>query len=125
MTAMSDEPVSDEQPARTLADVERERRLVAARDRHDRNLSMIDHGKRMAGPVGGVMAAAMIAIRDVYEPARDDTVVAISETPDEPHDVDRDGVHLRPEEVGAATAVTVPALPRRAPVGTRRRARRR
>jgi len=99
---------------------------VRARARYERDRSMVAHGRRIAGAPGAVMAGAMIALRDLYEGPKDDQIVAVSETPDEPHDVDRDGVELRAEDLGGHDNITVDALPRRAPVvATRRRSRRR
>jgi len=99
---------------------------VRARSRYARDRSMVAHGRRIAGTPGAIMAGAMIALRDLYEGPKDDQIVAVSETPDEPHDVDRDGVALRADELGGTADVTVDAQPRRQPlVATRRRARRR
>ncbi len=92
--------------------------------RAERDRSMVAHGRRLAGMPGAIMAGAMIAIRDIYEGPKDGQVVAISETPDEPHDVDRDGVRLTADDVGGSSDVAVPAQPHRAPVDTARRRRR-
>lgn len=96
--------------------------IVAART--ERNRSMVAHGRRIGGAPGAMMAGAMIAIRDIYEPPKDDQVVAVSESPDEPHDVDRDGVTLTPGDVGGANDVEVAAQPRRQPVESARGRRR-
>lgn len=114
------EPVEPDGP-----DEPDEEALVAARI--ERNRSMVAHGRRIGGAPGAMMAGAMIAIRDIYEPPKDDQVVAVSESPDEPHDVDRDGVTLAPADVGGANDITVAAQPRRdlvQPAPRRRRRRR-
>jgi len=99
---------------------------VRARNRLARDRSMVEHGRRIAGAPGAMMAGAMIALRDIYEAPKDDQIVAVSESPDEPHDVDRDGVNLSADQLGGADDVTVDAQPRRQPImPARRRARRR
>ncbi|MBA3604691.1 MAG: hypothetical protein H0W46_01700 [Acidimicrobiia bacterium] len=98
---------------------------VRTRSRLARDRSMVEHGRRMAGAPGAMMAGAMIALRDIYEAPKDDQIVAVSETPDEPHDVDRDGVTLSADELGGADDVSVDAQPRRQPVMPARRSSRR
>jgi hypothetical protein len=113
----------DAERANALADADRERVLAANQLARDR--SMIAAGRRIGGLPGAMVAGAMIAIRDVYEgPRRDDGSVVV-DAPSEPHDVDRDGVTLPADEVGAAEDLAVPALPRRPPVVARRTSRRR
>jgi hypothetical protein len=92
----------------------------------DRDRSSIEQGRRVAGLPGAMMAGAMIALRDIYEgPKRDDGVVTV-DAPSEPHDVDRDGLELRADEVGGDDDVAIPAQPRLQPVvSARRRPRRR
>jgi len=98
---------------------------VRRADRLQRDRSMVEHGRRIGGLPGAMMAGAMIALRDVIEPPRDDRPVAEVEAPSDPHDVDRDGVNLGPDEIGGAANVAVEPQPRRPPVvaGRRRRAR--
>ena len=92
----------------------------------DRDRSSIEQGRRIGGVPGAMMAGAMLALREIYEnPKRDDGQVVV-DAPDEPHDVDRDGVALKADEIGGAEDVEVPAQPRVDPVvGARRRLRRR
>ncbi len=97
---------------------------VIARARHERDRSMVEQGRRIAGMPGAIMAGAMIALRDIYEAPRDEKVVATAEAPSEPVDLDADGVHLPAAEIASADDVHVPAQPRRAPIVPRRRARR-
>jgi hypothetical protein len=89
-------------PAETIAaivgvdvsslDVERieiEERIAAQR------LATIAAGRRKGGLLGAAAAGAMIGLRDVYEgPPKDDTIVAIVESPDEPGDIDTDGIEV-------------------------------
>jgi hypothetical protein len=99
---------------------------VIAKSRHERDRSMVAHGRRLAGTPGAIMAGAMIALRDIYEAPRDERIVATAESPTEPVDVDTDGVHLPRAELSGPDDLHVPAQPRRAPiVPGRRRARRR
>ena len=44
---------------------------------------------------GAAMAGVMLGLRDIYEgPPKDDTIVAIVESPDEPGDIDSDGISV-------------------------------
>jgi hypothetical protein len=106
----------DEADARTVGEA-----IKAERDR-----SSVEHGRRIGGLPGAMVAGAMIALRDIYEsPKRDDGQVVV-DAPSEPHNVDRDGVQLGAEEIGGADDVAVPAQPRLDPVvSSRRRSRRR
>ena len=105
---------------------EEEIEALKAAAKVDRDRSSVEQGRRIGGLPGAMMAGAMIALRDIYEgPKRDDGAVVV-DAPSEPHDVDRDGVELRADDIGGADDVGVPAQPRRAPViSTRRRSRRR
>ena len=101
------------------------RAAVGAADKAARDRSMVEHGRRIGGAPGAALAGAMIALRDIYEgPARDE-VVAISEHPGEPVDVDHDGVNLAASDIGGDLDVAAPAQPRRAPIVRGRRAPRR
>jgi hypothetical protein len=97
---------------------------VIAREHIARDRSMVRQGRRMAGTPGAMMAGAMIALRDIYEPPRDERIVATAESPTEPVDVDREGVQLPAAEVEGVDDLEVPAQPRRAPLVARRRGRR-
>jgi hypothetical protein len=99
---------------------------IALAEKAERDRSSIEQGRRIGGLPGAMMAGAMIALREIYEnPKRDDGQVVV-DAPDEPHDVDRDGVALRAAETGGADDVAVPAQPRLDPVVRgRRRPRRR
>lgn len=90
-------------PERVPDDVE----PVRLRNRQERNRSMVEHGRRIGGMPGAMMAGAMIALRDIYEGPVTDEIVAVSETPDEAGDVDRDGLSMTVDGI----AVTAPALP--------------
>lgn len=57
--------------------------------------SSIEAGRRKGGAAGAAMAGAMLALRDIYEGPPKDDVVAVSESPDEPEDIDRDGITIR------------------------------
>jgi hypothetical protein len=99
---------------------------IRAIEHHARDRSMVEQGRRLAGPAGAIMAGAMIALRDIYEPPRDERIVATAESPTEPVDVDREGVQLRAAEVEGKEDLEVPAQPRKAPIvpGRGRRGRR-
>lgn len=57
-----------------------------------RRTSSIDAGRRKGGAMGAAMAGAMLAIREIYEGPQQDDMVAVSESPDEPGDIDKDGI---------------------------------
>jgi hypothetical protein len=99
---------------------------IALAEKAERDRSSIEQGRRIGGLPGAMMAGAMLALREIYEnPKRDDGQVVV-DAPDEPHDVDRDGVALTADEIGGADDVAVPAQPRLDPVvRARRRSRRR
>ena len=59
-----------------------------------RRLSSIEAGRRKAGVAGAAMAGAMLAISEIYEGPKRDEIVAVSETPDEPTDIDVDGIEV-------------------------------
>ena len=67
-----------------------EREEVAA----SRKLAAIEAGRRKGGLAGAAMAGAMLTLQEIYEgPPPDDTVV-VSESPDEPTDIDIDGIEV-------------------------------
>jgi hypothetical protein len=58
-------------------------------------LATIEAGRRKGGLAGAAMAGVMLGLRDIYEgPPKDDTIVAIVESPDEPVDIDTDGIEV-------------------------------
>jgi hypothetical protein len=68
---------------------ERDERLAA------RRLAGIDAGRRKGGIAGAAMASAMLAVQEIYEgPPHDADIVEVSESPDEPGDIDTDGIEV-------------------------------
>jgi hypothetical protein len=69
---------------------------IEAEERYaSQRLSAIEAGRRKGGLAGAAMAGAMLGLRDIYEgPPKDDTIVAIVESPDEPVDIDTDGIEV-------------------------------
>lgn len=59
-----------------------------------RRLSVIDAGRRKGGVAGAAMAGAMLALQEIYEGPKKDEMVAVSESPDEPGDIDKDGIFV-------------------------------
>ena len=59
-----------------------------------RRLSAIEAGRRKGGVAGAAMAGAMIALSEIYEGPKRDEIVAVSESPDEPTDIDADGIRI-------------------------------
>ena len=58
-------------------------------------LATIAAGRRKGGLLGAAAAGAMLGLRDIYEaPPKDDTIVAIAESPGEPGDIDTDGIEV-------------------------------
>ncbi|MFK7917412.1 MAG: hypothetical protein AB8G14_04995 [Ilumatobacter sp.] len=64
-----------------------------------RKASSIEAGRRKGGVMGAAMAGAMLAIQEIYEGPKQDDMVAVSESPDEPGDIDKDGILLTVGEV--------------------------
>ena len=58
----------------------------------DRRVSSIEAGRRKGGVMGAAMAGAMLAIQEIYEGPQKDDMVAVSESPGEPGDIDKDGI---------------------------------
>ncbi len=58
----------------------------------DRRRAAIAAGRRKGGVAGAAMAGAMFAIQEIYEGPKKDEMVAVSESPDEPGDIDKDGI---------------------------------
>jgi len=59
-----------------------------------RRASAIEAGRRKGGFAGAAMAGAMLAIQEIYEGPKRDEFVAVSESPDEPGDIDKDGIEV-------------------------------
>ncbi len=59
-----------------------------------RRSSTIEAGRRKGGVMGAAMAGAMLALQEIYEGPKKDDMVAVSESPDEPGDIDKDGILL-------------------------------
>ncbi len=60
-----------------------------------RRLSTIEAGRRKGGLAGAAMAGAMFSLQEIYEgPALDADIVEVSESPDEPGDIDTDGIEV-------------------------------
>ncbi len=76
------DPIAEDQVAR----------IVAEEEAASRRLSAIEAGRRKGGVAGAAMAGAMLAISDIIEGPRNDEIVAVSEAPDEPDDIDTDGI---------------------------------
>ncbi|MEL6891722.1 MAG: hypothetical protein AAFP84_09010 [Actinomycetota bacterium] len=79
-----------------LDEIELDEQIVAAIEREEadaaRRLAAIDAGRRKGGVAGAAMAGAMLAISEIYEGPKRDEIVAVSESPDEPDDIDTDGI---------------------------------
>jgi len=121
MDGQDDGPVPEEPDAAAAEsdDVEGPRQAA----RLARRKSAIEHGRRLGGTPGAMMAGAMLALQEIYQGSASDEIVTISETPDEPDDVDRDGLSVSVDGTTVASA----ALPVTAPLAkvARRRSRRR
>lgn len=98
---------------------------VLVRAHVERNRSMIEHGRRMGGLPGAMVAGALIALRDIYEPPRDGEIVASVESPSDPIDIDVDGIRLSADGIDGPVDVMAPPLAPRPPIANRRSPRRR
>jgi len=58
----------------------------------DKRLAAIDAGRRKGGVAGAAMAGAMFALQEIYEGPKKDDLVAVSESPGDPGDIDKDGI---------------------------------
>ena len=65
----------------------------------DRRLAAISAGRRKGGVAGAAMAGAMFALQEIYEGPKQDEMIAVSESPDEPGDIDKDGIMMTIGEV--------------------------
>jgi hypothetical protein len=74
----------------------REIERIELEERHaSQRLATIEAGRRKGGLAGAAMAGVMLGLRDIYDgPPKDDTIVAIVESPDEPVDIDTDGIEV-------------------------------
>ncbi len=74
---------------------ERAERLERDERAADRKLSSIEAGRRSGGLLGAAMAGAMLAVQEIYEGRPHDVdIVEVSESPDEPGDIDIDGIEV-------------------------------
>ena len=64
-----------------------------------RRRAAIEAGRRKGGLAGAAMAGAMVAIGEIYQGPQLDDVVAIAEHPDDPTDIDRDGIRVHVDGV--------------------------
>jgi hypothetical protein len=69
----------------------------------ERRLSMIEAGRRKGGVMGAAMAGAMMALQEIYQGPQKDEMVAVSESPDEPGDIDKDGILISVGDVDVKT----------------------
>ncbi len=58
----------------------------------ERRKAAIAAGRRKGGVAGAAMAGAMFALQEIYEGPKRDEMVAVAESPDEPGDIDKDGI---------------------------------
>lgn len=65
----------------------------------ERRISSVEAGRRKGGVMGAAMAGAMLAIQEIYEGPKKDDMVAVSESPDEPGDIDKDGILVQVGDV--------------------------
>jgi hypothetical protein len=69
--------------------IEREERAARLK------LAAIEAGRRKGGLVGAAMAGSMLALQEIYEgPPHDADIVEVAESPDEPGDIDKDGIMM-------------------------------
>lgn len=59
-----------------------------------RKLSAIEAGRRKGGLAGAAMAGAMLTLHEIYEGPPADDVVVVSESPDDPTNIDTDGIDV-------------------------------
>lgn len=69
-------------------------RIVAEEEAAARRMSAIEAGRRKGGVAGAAMAGAMLAISEIVEGPRRDEIVAVSESPTDPDDIDVDGISV-------------------------------
>ncbi|MFT4657450.1 MAG: hypothetical protein ACJAXA_000546 [Candidatus Aldehydirespiratoraceae bacterium] len=66
-------------------------------------LSAIEAGRRKGGVVGAAMAGAMMVLQEIYQGPQKDEMVAVSQSPDEPGDIDKDGILISVGDVDVKT----------------------
>jgi hypothetical protein len=72
--------------------------------------SPVQRAKKRYGIAGGMLAGAMVAIRDILEPPKDDQVVTV-EASSEPGDIDADGIVVPLDDDRQAVAPALPVRP--------------
>jgi hypothetical protein len=88
-------PAEDDFDAVTFERAERAERQERAERAATLKLSGIEAGRRKGGIAGAAMAGAMLAVHEIYEgPALDADIVEVAESPDEPGDIDTDGIEV-------------------------------
>ena len=80
----------------------------------DERRAAAEAGRRRGGVAGAALAGAMLGLRDALEGKPKEEIPIEVEASGEPHDVDRDGVHVEVDGVDVAA----PALERKPPVTT-------
>lgn len=68
--------------------------LLAEEEIAQRRIATIEAGRRKGGVAGAAMAGAMLALSEIYEGPKRDEIVAAIESPDEPGDIDKDGIEV-------------------------------
>jgi hypothetical protein len=76
-----------------------------------RRLAAISAGRHKGGAAGAAMAGAMFALQEIYEGPKQDEMVAVSESPDEPGDIDKDGIMMTIGEVDVESNPPGPDMP--------------
>lgn len=81
-------------PLAAEIDAEIDADAIAAEEAYAaRRLSAIEAGRRRGGLAGAAMAGAMLSLQEIYDgPVRDDTPVAMAESPGGPGDPDAAGI---------------------------------
>jgi hypothetical protein len=83
-------------------------------DAVDERRAAVEAGRRRGGVAGAALAGAMLGLRDALEGKPKEEIPIEVEASGEPHDVDRDGVHVEVDGMDVAA----PALERKPPVTT-------
>ncbi|WP_040494491.1 hypothetical protein [Ilumatobacter nonamiensis] len=89
---MGDDTVRDEDPVDAPFDEHEWQRIEDEEVLAKQRRSAIEAGRRKGGVAGAAMAGAMLALSEIYEGPKKDEMVAVSESPDEPGDIDEDGI---------------------------------
>ena len=64
-----------------------------------RKLSSIEAGRRKGGLAGAAISGAMLTLQEIYEGPPPDESAVVSESPDDPTDIDTDGIEVTVGEV--------------------------